>query len=134
MDIDIELARAVLAAQPFSMLLGAQLTRFEKGTAELIVPVTERLHQQHGTVHGGVLSFAADTAITFAAGTVAGDRVLTAELKINYVRPARGEELVAQATVIHAGSTLVTVRCDILARNGDQEQLVAIAQGTIAAR
>jgi acyl-coenzyme A thioesterase PaaI-like protein len=52
----------------------------------------------------------------------------------NYVRAARGDELIARAEVVHAGSALVTVRCDIFDRHADGEYLCAIAQGTIARR
>lgn len=132
MTIDLAMARQVLAAQPFSVLLGAELIRFGDGEAELLVPLDERLRQQHGAAHGGALSYAADTAITFAAGSVAGANVLTAEMKINYVRGATGTELVARAAVVHAGSSLVTVRCEIFDRTATGEQLCALAQGTIA--
>lgn len=134
MTTDLAGARQILAAQPFSELIGAMLTRFEAGAAEVVIPVGTRLRQQHGAAHGGAVSYAADTAITFAAGTLAGDSVLTAEMKINYVRGARGDQLVARAEVVHAGSTLVIVRCEIFDRDGGGEQLCAVAQGTVARR
>jgi uncharacterized protein (TIGR00369 family) len=134
MTIDLPAAQKVLKAQPFSVLLGARLTGFGDGSAELVIPLTEQLRQQHGAAHGGVLSYAADTAITFAAGSVAGDTVLTAEMTINYVRAARGDELVARAEVVHAGATLVTVRCEILDPGGEGERICAVAQGTVARR
>lgn len=134
MEIGLADAQKILAEQPFSALLGARLTRFADGIAELVIPLGEGLRQQHGSTHGGVLSYAADTAITFAAGSVAGASVLTAEMKINYVRGTKGDELLARAQVVHAGSTLITVRCDILDRGTDGERLCAVAQGTIVRR
>ena len=59
----------ILNQQPFSMLLGARLDAFATGHAELSLPVVPGLLQQHGFVHGGVLSYLADNALTFA-----GDR------------------------------------------------------------
>ena len=134
MTIDFAAAQQIFAAQPFSQLLGATLTRFEPGTAEVVIPLAASLRQQHGTAHGGVLSYAADTVITFAAGTLAGDSVLTAEMKINYVRGARGGHLVARADVVHSGSTLVIVSCEVLDRDNAGDRLCAIAQGTVARR
>ncbi|ABD11589.1 phenylacetic acid degradation protein [Frankia sp. CcI156] len=136
MTPDIAVARGLLAAQPFSRLLGARLSRFEAGVAELTIPLGDHLRQQHGAAHGGALSYAADTALTFAAGSVAGDAVLTSEMKINYLRGARGDELIARAEVVHAGSTLVTVRCEVFDRGGDRdgERLCAVALGTVARR
>lgn len=40
----------------------------------------------------------------------------------------------ARAEVVHPGSALVVVRCEILDRAGDGERLCAIAQGTVARR
>lgn len=134
MTVDIAVARKLLAAQPFSELLGARLTRFDEGAVELVVPLDRRLNQQNGVAHGGAVSYAADSALTFAAGSVAGDAVLTTEMKINYVRGARGDELVARAEVVHAGSTLVTVRCEVFDRAESGERLCAVALGTVVRR
>ena len=72
--LDLELARKVLAAQPFSTLVGARLTAFEEGAATLEFDIRGELLQQHGAVHGGVLGYAADNALSFAAGSAAGFR------------------------------------------------------------
>jgi uncharacterized protein (TIGR00369 family) len=123
--------RDVLAKQPFSVMLGAQLDVFEPGSAQLSVPMAPGLLQQDGFVHGGVLAYLADNCLTYAGGSVLG-KVLTAEFKINYLRPATdGERLVAVATVVGSGKTQAVCRCDIFVeRNGDRK-LCAAAQGTI---
>ena len=122
--------RDILARQPFSVLLGAELTHFVEGEAELRLAVTDRLKQQHGFVHGGVLSYLADNALTYAGGSVLGDAV-TGEYKINYLRPASGDELIARASVVSAGRRQAGCRCELMARDGDQLKQVAVAQGTI---
>ncbi|SDG94179.1 uncharacterized domain 1-containing protein [Aneurinibacillus thermoaerophilus] len=73
-----------LAAQSFSRLLGTKLMVFQPGEVVLELPVHEKLLQQNGFVHGGVLSYAADNALTFVGGSVLGPNVLTSEYKINY--------------------------------------------------
>lgn len=124
-------AKAALAAQPFSVLLGAELLVFVPGRAALRIPIRDDLKQQHGFVHGGVLSYAADNALTFAGGTALGPGVVTSEFTINYVRPAIGESIVARAVVVHAGKNQAVCRCDVfVVRRGD-ERLCATAQGTI---
>ena len=123
--------RQVLDQQAFSKLLGAQLDAFSPGHAELSLPVVPGLLQQHGFVHGGVLSYLADNALTFAGGSVLGDSV-TAEYKINYLRPAKdAERLVAVATVVGSGKTQAVCRCDVFMLRGDERTLCAAAQGTI---
>jgi uncharacterized protein (TIGR00369 family) len=129
----LDLGRAVLAKQPFSVLAGAELMHFEPGRADLALAVRDELRQQHGFVHGGVVSYLADNAITFAAGSLFGD-ALTLELKINYVRPALGDRLIARATVVHAGKRQAVVRCEVFACAGSEERLCAISQGTVSKR
>jgi len=128
----LEDARRTLEAQPFSKLLGADLVSYSPEEIELHVPLTDQLKQQHGFAHGGVVSYAADNALTFAAGAVLGPAIVTSEYKINYVRPAIGERLIARASVVYAGKTQAVCRCDLFAVSDGQEVLCAVAQGTIA--
>lgn len=132
MSIDLlPMARQILAGQAFSTLLGTEIEAFEPGRAELSLAVGPQLLQQHGFVHGGVLSYLADNALTFAGGSVLGDSV-TAEYKINYLRPARdAQRLLAVATVLGSGRTQAVCRCDVFAVQDAQRKLVATAQGTI---
>ena len=132
MEDILAMGRRVLGSQPFSVLLGTELLSFTHGEAELKIPITPQVKQQHGFAHGGVISYAADNALTFAGGSVLGSGVVTAEFKINYVRPALGEFLVARATVVHAGASQAVCRCDVYVSNDGTERLCATAQGTIA--
>ncbi len=132
-DALLRLGRDLLAAQPFSVLLGARLDAFRPGYAELSLPLGPHLLQQHGHAHGGVVSYLVDNALTFAGGSRLGPGVVTAEYKINYVRPARGERMMASAEVVSAGQRLAVVRCRVMAVDaGDHATECAVAQGTIA--
>jgi uncharacterized protein (TIGR00369 family) len=113
-------------------LLGSEISLFEAGRVVLELPISEQLLQQHGFVHGGVLSYAADNALTFAGGSALGPAVVTSEFKINYVRPAKGERLIAKASVVHAGKSQAVCRCEVFSLTEGQELLCAVAQGTIA--
>ncbi|MHA3916760.1 PaaI family thioesterase [Halovulum sp. GXIMD14793] len=112
--MELEAAKDVLDSQPFSRLVGAELMVFADGTAEISVDITVDLLQQHGFVHGGMVAYLADNTLTFAGGSVLGN-VLTSEIKINYVRPAIGERLVARAHVVSHGRSQAVCRCDIFA-------------------
>lgn len=132
--LDMETARMVLASQPFSVLLGARLEVFEKGRATIAVPVRENLKQQNGFLHGGVLAYAADNAITFAAGSTLGPEVLTSGVTISYIRPASGVALQAEAEVTYTGRRQAVCRCDLYAvAEGGARVLSAIAQGSVLA-
>jgi uncharacterized protein (TIGR00369 family) len=123
--------RQILASQAFSGVVGASLDVFEPGHAQLSVPLAPHLLQQDGFVHGGVLSYLADNALTYAGGSVLG-KVLTSEFKINYIRPAVGaERLVAVASVVGSGKSQAVCRCDVFLESAGERKLCAAAQGTI---
>ncbi|WP_329004372.1 PaaI family thioesterase [Kribbella sp. NBC_00709] len=134
MELTLEVAQKLLAAQPFSVLVGARLTAFGDGGAELELDIREDLQQQNGFLHGGVLAYAADNAITFAGGTALGPEVLTGGFTISYVRPARGVTLRAQANVAHSGKRQATCTCELSTIDeAGTTTLCAIAQGTVIA-
>lgn len=131
-ELDLELARKTLDAQPFSRLVQARITSFGDGAAVLEVDSRAELQQQNGFLHGGVLAYAADNAITFAAGSTLGAAVLTGGFTISYLRPAVGRTLVARARVMHTGRRQATVRCDLsVVREDGEAVLCAAAQGTV---
>ena len=129
-SIDADTARQVLDAQPFSRLLGARLTEVSETIVTLELEPREDLLQQYGFVHGGVLAYLADNALTYAGALGLGPSVLTSGMTLDYVAPARAEGVLrAVGTLVSAGRTKATVRCDIT----QGERLVATALGTILA-
>ncbi|MFJ7074063.1 PaaI family thioesterase [Streptomyces sp. NPDC098781] len=132
--LDLDLARKVLAAQPFSVLLGTRLTAFGDGEAILELDLRDELLNQNGSAHGGVLGYAAENAAAFAAGTALGPGLVTAGFTIDFLRPAKGETLRSHARVIRAGRTRAVCRCDLTTLGADgAATLCAVAQGTLAA-
>lgn len=128
-DDPLSFAQGILAAQPFSELIGARITEFGSGVATIEVPIRDELRQQFGVVHGGVWAYAADNAITFAAGSVLGPQVLTAGVSIDYLRPAREGVLTVTAQVVHSSRRLAVCRAD-LGVVGDS-RLCAVAHGRV---
>lgn len=129
----LDLGKATLKAQPFSGIMGAELTACSEDGIEIRLKVRDELRQQYGFVHGGVLAYLADNALTFAGGVSLKKQVVTSEMKLNYIRPAVGTELISRATSISCGRTQAVVRCEIYSVENDTERLCAAAQGTIAA-
>lgn len=123
----------ILASQSFSRLLGTELHALTAGQAELHLPVTGQMQQQNGFVHGGVLSYLADNALTYAGGTALAVPVLTSEYKVNYLRPARGERLIARARALHHGRTQAVCLCEVFSVEEGVEKLCVVATGTIVA-
>jgi uncharacterized protein (TIGR00369 family) len=126
-----QIAREIFEAQPFSQFLGAKLISTGLNEAEIRVDITDNLKQQHGFVHGGVVSYLADNSITFAGGVALGGNALTSEYKINYVRPAIGSHLIARAQAKSVGKRQAVCLAEIYAVKDGVENLCAIAQGTV---
>jgi uncharacterized protein (TIGR00369 family) len=126
--------REEFAAQRFMQTLGASLARVEPGIVEIAVPFDEAHTQQDGFLHAGVTTTIVDSACGFAALTLmaAGDRVLTVDLSINLLAPAR-DGLLARGEVVRSGGTITVCRGEV--RHGDADgELVAICQATMARR
>ncbi|WP_371405889.1 PaaI family thioesterase [Kribbella sp. NBC_00662] len=134
-DLTLEVAQKLLAAQPFSLLVGARVTAFGDGGATLELDIRADLQQQNGFLHGGVLAYAADNAITFAGGSALGPNVLTGGFTISYLRPGQGVILRAEAKVAHSGRRQATCTCELTTiDDAGTPTLCAIAQGTVIAR
>lgn len=132
--ITLDQARLVLHAQPFNNLIGAQLTEFADGVAQMELVIEGRHRQQHGLVHGGVLAYLADNALTFAAGSMLGRSVVTSGLTIHYLRAAHDGSLTVTATVNHYTARQAVCSVEITAVTpGDKTERIAIATGTVVA-
>ena len=84
-----------------------------------------------GLLHGGTTAALMDTAVGFAAITVAppDHHVVTVQLNLNFTRVGeKGETLRAVATVKHAGSKTAVVMGEIHTSDGD---LLATASATM---
>ena len=114
--------------------LGAQLVSVADGEVQILLPFSERLSQQHGYLHAGAITSIADSACGYAALTkvLPGFEVVTAEFKINLMRPAIGERFLAIGKVQHSGKILTVCTGEVRAISGDAFKVVAIMQATIA--
>ena len=127
--------RASFNAQRLMDLLGATLTALAPGRCEISLPWRPELTQQDGFFHAGIVTTIADNAAGFAAFTLmpADARVLTVELKINLLSPAKGERAIARGSVLRAGRTLTVTRADIVTVQAGKEVPVAALQATMIA-
>ena len=113
----------------FAEVLGIEEVETGDGWARLRMPIRAHHMQSNNAVHGGVIMTLADTAFWRAVTTLlaAGQKAATSELKVNFLRPARGDFLVAASRVIHKGSRLMVGEADVTDGEGN---LVAKALGT----
>lgn len=137
--VDIEYAsrvRASFAQQRAMQLIGARLGRVEPGEVAIVLPYREDLTQQNGHIHAGIITAIADSACGYAAYTLmpAGSEVLSVEFKVNLLRPAAGEEFIAEAKVLKAGRTLTVTRCDVYGQVAGELKMVATMLATMICR
>jgi uncharacterized protein (TIGR00369 family) len=127
--------RASFARQRIMATLGAVLTRVEAGAVEIALGYRADLTQQHGFIHAGVVATILDSACGYAAFSVmpADVAVLTVEYKINLLRPASGDRLIARARVIRSGKTLTVCAGDAFAELDGAEKTVATMLATVMA-
>ena len=91
---------------PFWSLLGMELIAVKKGWAKIRLPFSDKLANGIGLAHGGAIFSPADSAVGMAlVGLLNKDEtVSTLEMKINYLKPVQGGEIVAEAKIIHRGT------------------------------
>ena len=116
--------------------LDAKLVLVQEGEVHIEMPFAARLSQQHGYVHAGAITSIVDTACGYAALTRAppGYEVVTAEFKVNLVRPALGERFLAIGKVQNAGKLLTVCTGEVRAFTGAGApyKVVALMQATMA--
>ena len=126
---------ASFGAQGLMQTLGATLTLVEDGEVHIALPFSAHLSQQHGYVHAGAVTSVVDSACGYAALTRAapGQEIVTAEFKINFLRPALGERFVAVGRVENAGKLLSVCSGEVRAyRCGEAGyKVVAMMQATM---
>ena len=127
--------RASFARQRIMTSIGATMTRVQAGFVEIALPYRVELTQQHGFLHAGIVATILDSACGYAAFSrmPLGFAVLTAEYKINLMRPAKGDRFIARARIVRAGKVLTVCTGDALAEDGGRERVVATMLATIMA-
>lgn len=117
--------------QGFMKTLGARLVFVEKGLVKIECSFQEGLAQQNNFFHAGVLSSIADSACGYAALTMMpeGADVLSVEFKINMLRPAVGNKIIAIGKVFKSGKTLSV--CDGLVMDEKEEKVFAKMTATM---
>jgi len=120
-------------SQGLMATLGAQLVTVADGEVQIAMPFSEHISQQHGYVHAGAITSVVDSACGYAALTKAPPEyeVVTAEFKINLMRPAVGDRFLAIGKVQSSGKLLTVCTGEVRAFTGTAYKVIAIMQATI---
>lgn len=131
-DIEAKV-RASFARQTMMVTLGAELLDLGHGTARIAAPVLPGSRQQQDAGHAALTFAIGDSAAGYAALTMFDpeDEIMTVEMKINLLRPALGDRLVAEGRVIKPGRRITVVAAEIFAETGGARKQIALMQGTM---
>ncbi|CDG23087.1 conserved protein of unknown function [Xenorhabdus poinarii G6] len=129
---------------PFNQVLGLELLRFEQDYVELQFRYQEKLvgNIMHKILHGGAIASILDVA----GGLVCAGNMLTAmdaltteelqkrlttlgtiDLRVDYLRPGRGEVFTASCNIIRAGNKVSVARIEL---HNEKQVHIASAVGT----
>lgn len=129
---------------PFQRMLGFEITEFTPERGEVRFKWREDLmgNVPQRILHGGVTSTALDTAggLVAIAGMIARldnpseaqlmerlTRCGTIDLRVDYLRPGRGDEFIASATIIRSGNKVAVARMELHNQDGTH---IAFGTGT----
>lgn len=129
---------------PFNHVLGLQLGTYNTETVELLFSSRPDLigNKMQNILHGGVTSAALDTVGgLFAARSAFTNleqctltefnrrfsKIGTIDLRVDYLRPGRGERFVASAHLLRAGNKVAVCRMEL---HNEENILIAVGTGT----
>ena len=83
-----------------------------------------------GVIHGGVISTLADVAVSnlIEADEDGVQQAVTVDLNVSFIKPAIGKKLIADASLVKQGKTLVHATCLIY---NEQQELVVTAKAIL---
>lgn len=125
---------ASFSRQSMMETLGVNVQAIDPGVVVLGFDHNDRLTQQHGLMHAGVLGAVLDSACGWAALSLmpAGHAVLTVEYKLNLLRPAEGERFEGTGRVVKPGRTL-TVAEGVVVETSTPDRPIATLTATLMA-
>lgn len=116
---------------PFISSLNLEVLSSDPEEQEISVrmPMQPSMERRAGTkqFHGGPIASFIDVVGDFAIGMMVGGGVPTINIRIDYLKPAVGDGLVAVARVRRHGRSVAVIDIDVMDEKGS---LVAMGRGT----
>lgn len=115
----------------FGENIGIEQVFAEKGSVKLKLPLTDKVKQPFGFLHGGVsVALAEQAASVGAIQLVAEDEIAFGlEINANHIKSIREGTIYALAEILHAGQATQVWQVKIESENSD---LIAICRVTMA--
>ncbi len=122
-------------AKGFTGAAGFRILAIEPGRAEVSLPRRPDLLQFFGHFHGGVIAALADHAagIAVTSGLTKGKIGVTVEIKVNFLSPGDGSELIARAKTLKMSGSIGVATVEVFTRDDKSERLCAFCSATMRA-
>jgi uncharacterized protein (TIGR00369 family) len=122
-------------AKGFTGAAGVRIVAVTPGQAEIALARRDDLLQFFGHFHGGIITSLADHAagIAITSGLPRGRIGVTVELKVNFLSPADGVELIARAKTLKMSGSIGVATVEVFSRNANSETLCAFCTATMRA-
>jgi uncharacterized protein (TIGR00369 family) len=122
-------------AKGFSGAAGFRIIAVAPGRAEVALARRDDLVQFFGHFHGGVIAALADQAagIAVTSGLPKGRIGVTVEIKVNFLAPADGNELVARAKTLQMSGSIGVATVEVFTKDATSERLCAFCTATMRA-
>jgi uncharacterized protein (TIGR00369 family) len=122
-------------AKGFTGAAGFRIVAIVPGHAELALARRDDLVQFFGHFHGGVIAALADQAagIAVTSGLPKGKIGVTVEIKVNFLAPADGNELIARAKTLKMSGSIGVATVEVFTKDDKSEHLCAFCTATMRA-
>lgn len=140
----VEAVQAFFERIPFNRLLGIQIDSLSEQRVLMSLPMQDALigNFVQGILHGGVISSLLDVAggamaligaferhqhLNAAERMARLSKLGTIDLRVDFLRPGRGQRFTANAVLLRSGNKVAVVRSEL---HSDDGTLVAVGTGT----
>ena len=122
-------------ARGFSHAAGFRIVAVAAGSAEVALSRRDDLVQFFGHFHGGIITALADQAagVAVTSALPKGRIGVTVEIKVNFLSPADGGELIARAKLLKMSGSIGVATVEVFSKNETSETLCAFCTATMRA-
>jgi len=123
---------------PFNKFLGMKLIEITENFAKAKLPFREEFigDPRANRLHGGISATLMDVIGGIVAMTVLesiNDKIATVDMRIDYLRPGKAEDIMAESRIIRRGSRLVVTEMKIF-HESEPNSLLAIGKGVYSVK
>jgi uncharacterized protein (TIGR00369 family) len=113
---------------PFNKYLGFKLEEIKEGYARIRVPFKEEFigDPRNQRIHGGLSATLIDTVGGAAAMTTLTsyeDQIATIDMRVDYLKPAHSEDLIAEGHILRSGNRIVV--CEMKVFQPSSQDIIA---------